>query len=146
MTKHILSVVAFLIVSFAAQGLSHFVINAEHFAAVTFMRAEPIIPLGLFVMVLQGAMLSLALQAWRGGSAKVADGLSVACLFGAFLVSYIAIVEPSKYVVPSILDWFLVEASVGAVQFAVFGVVLGAIHHRFAGNRVGKRDELRGQT
>ena len=131
MTKHLLSILAFMVVSFAAQGLSHFAINAEHFATVSFMRADPVIPLGLLVMILQGGLLSLSLQAWRGKSVGIFDGLLVSCIFGAFLVSYIAIVEPSKYIVPSILGWFRVEALVGLAQFAIFGAVLGCIHGRF---------------
>lgn len=137
MAKHLLSILGFMVVSFAAQGLSHFAINAEHFASVSFMRVDPIIPLGLLVMVLQGGLLSLALQAWRGDSAMVVDGFLVSCVFGAFLVSYIAIVEPSKYMVPSILGWFQVEAVVGLAQFAIFGFVLGVIHSRFGARVAG---------
>lgn len=131
MIQHMLSILAFMVVSFAAQGLSHFVINKDHFAGVGFMRPDPIIPMGLLVMVIQGLVMSLSLQAWRGDAATVTSGLWVALAFGAFLVSYIAIVEPSKYMVPSIISWLRVEALTGAVQFAVFGVILGWIHHKF---------------
>ncbi len=130
MKKHLLSILAFMVVSFAAQGLSHFVINAEHFAAIPFMRPDPIIPLGLLVMIIQGATISIALHRWRGGAATLSDGVLIAAAFGTFLVSYIAIVEPSKYAVPSPVDWILVEATTGLAQFAVFGVLLGLIHRK----------------
>lgn len=128
MLLHIASILAFMIVSFAAQGLSHFVINKAHYATVGFARKNPIIPMGLLVMVIQGFMLSLALAAWRGGVATLIDGLLVSLVFGVFLVSYVAIVEPSKYTVPSIKKWLLIEGSVGLVQFVIYGLVLGLIH------------------
>ncbi len=130
MKTHLLSILAFMVASFAAQGLSHFVVNGEHFAAIPFMRPDPIIPLGLLVMIFQGATISIALHRWRGGAATLSDGVLIAAAFGAFLVSYIAIVEPSKYVVPSPADWILVEATTGLAQFVVFGMLLGLIHRR----------------
>ena len=131
MVAHLTSVLAFMVVSFAAQGLSHFVINKDHFASIGFMRPDPVLPLGIFGMLIQGVMLSAALRAWKGDAATVVDGLWIGLIFGAFLVSYIAIVEPSKYQVPSIAGWFRVEALVGLVQFAVFGALLGWIHQQF---------------
>lgn len=131
MIPHLLSVPAFMLVSFAVQGLSHFVLNADHFAAVSFMRPEPVIPLGLLVMALQGTIMTAALGAWRGDTPRVTDGLLVSLAFGGFLVSYIALVEPSKYTVPSIAGWIRVEAVAGLVQFTVFGILLGWIHTRF---------------
>ena len=128
MLKHLIAVVGFMVVSFAVQGLSHFVINKEHFAGIGFARPDPIIPLGLLVMVIQGLVLSLALSAWRGDQATIADGVIVAASFGLFLVSYIAIVEPSKYTVPSIGGWLVVEGVAGLVQFGLFGLLLGFIH------------------
>src|SRR6266699_5624608 len=58
MKKHVLAVVAYLVATFATQALSHFVVNVEHYAAVTFMRAEPIFALGVASMVIQGTIFS----------------------------------------------------------------------------------------
>src|SRR5437879_4927033 len=58
MKKHVLAVTAYLIATFATQALSHFVVNVEHYAAVTFMRAEPIFALGVASMVIQGTIFS----------------------------------------------------------------------------------------
>jgi hypothetical protein len=130
MLKHLSSIAAFMIVSFAVQGLSHFVINVDHFAAVGFLRPDPIIPLGLATMVIQGLIMSLALASWRGNQTTIRHGLMLAWAFGAFLVSYIAIVEPSKYLVPSITSWVTVELVAGLIQFTLFGLLLGFIHLR----------------
>lgn len=130
MAKHALSILAFLIVSFAVQGFSHFIINAEHFAAIAFMRPQPILILGLSVMLVQGAIMSVALDKISPKGTTVRDGLVIALAFGVFLGSYIALVEPSKYAVPSLLGWISVEGSASLVQFVVSGVLMGLIHRR----------------
>lgn len=130
MLVHLLSLIAFIIVSFAVQGLSHFVINKDHFAGIDFMRPNPIVPLGVLVMVVQGLLISVALQMWRGSEAVLLDGVKVAFVFGLFLATYIVIVEPSKYAVPSITNWMMVEGIASFIQFSLFGLVLGYIHQR----------------
>ena len=132
MTAHILSVLAFMAISFAVQGTSHFVLNKAHYDAISIMRAEAIIPLGLLTMVVQGVILSLALQLWKGSDVSLKDGLIVALGFGLFLGVYIAVTEAAKYDVPSIADWMRVEALASTIQFTVFGLALGFIHKAFS--------------
>ena len=141
MKKHVLTIVAFVIVSFIAQGLSHFVINVRHFAAIPFMRQEPVMAFGVAVMLVQGLLLSVLYARTFGQHSTVRHGVEFALIMGLFLVSYIALVEPSKYLAPSIPSWIAVEGTVGFVQFAVFGLLLGHIHTRFAASAVG--DERR---
>src|SRR5712692_3681435 len=47
MLKHFLSVVAYIVATFAVQATSHFLINAGHYASVTYMRKDPIFALGI---------------------------------------------------------------------------------------------------
>lgn len=130
---HTLSVLAFMVVSFAAQALSHFVINQEHFSSIAHHRQEPIIPLGLAAMVIQGLLISIALRAWRSSDVALLDGLIVSLIFGVFLSAYISLVEPAKYTVPNIAAWMRVETMVSAIQFVLFGLVLGLIHSKLGG-------------
>ena len=134
MLKHIFSVAAFMLVSFAVQGLSHFVINKAHYGAIHFMRADPIMPMGLLAMIIEGFILSFALAAWRGKLATPRDGLILSAAFGLFLVSYIALAAPAKYAVPAIQNWMMIESLAGFVQFTVYGLLLGMIHQRFTQN------------
>ncbi|WP_299869778.1 hypothetical protein [uncultured Roseobacter sp.] len=131
MIPHVLSVIAFMVVTFAAQGLSHFVVNKAHFDSVGFLRPDPIMMMGFAVMIIQGTILSISLQIWKGEAAQIRDGLLISLMFGVFLVSYIALTEPAKYTVPSIAVWIRIELTVGLLQFGIFGLVLGFIHQRF---------------
>ena len=62
------------------------------------------------------------------------SAVRLAWLFGAFLVSYIALGEAAKYTVPSIPSWIAVEVGVGFVQFTIAGLLLG-LAHRSAGKQ-----------
>ncbi|MEM9587121.1 MAG: hypothetical protein AAGA03_07560 [Planctomycetota bacterium] len=126
--KHLLAIIAFIITTFAVQGLSHFVINKDHFASIEFMRDSPIMPLGFAVMVIQGLILSLALSTTSPGTVTVSSAYKRVFAFGLFLGSYIVLTEPAKYAAPSLPAWMMVEGTASFVQFALFGVVLWGIH------------------
>ena len=81
-------------------------------------------------MAIQGVVLTFLYSRLRSRLIGASGGLAFALLMGTFLSSYISLAEPSKFLVSSRLDWFLVEASAGAVQFALFGLALGLIHWR----------------
>src|SRR5712692_888382 len=134
MRRHILSVLGFIVASFATQATSHLVIFREHYAAITHLKAEPIFALGFTTMIIQGSVLSYVFANWRFAGRSRMDAVRVAWLFGAFLVSYIALGEAAKYSVPSIPAWIAVETGVGFVQFTLAGLFLGLAH-----SVVGKR-------
>ena len=131
MTKHLLSTLAYMVGTFAVQATSHFAVNREHYASVSFMRPEPIFALGILSMVLQGGILSYLYSSSAGKSPDWKSGLRFGLLAGVFFVSYPALAEPAKYQVPSVGHWMTVESIVGLIQFAVFGVLVGWIHSRF---------------
>lgn len=130
----VLTVLAYMVTTFTIQGISHFVVNAQHYAAIPIMRPEPIIPLGLISMVVQGTLFALLFPEFNRGPAAVRNGLVFAWALGAFLASYIVLAEPGKYAVPSVGSWIGVEASVAFVQYSAFGVLLGLLHRRSAGS------------
>src|SRR6266852_8547333 len=134
MRRHILSVLGYIIATFITQATSHFVIFRQHYAAITHLKAEPIFALGFATMIIQGSVLSYVFANSRFAGRSRMDAVRFAWLFGAFLVSYIALGEAAKYNVPSIPAWSAVEAGVGFVQFTLVGLFLG-LAHRVAGKR-----------
>jgi len=130
MKRLLFGTLAFIIVSFATQAISHFGINADHYATVSFMRSEPIFALGFLTMLIQGLVLSHLFGIYGNNLYATKTGLVFGLLMSAFFVSYLALVEPSKYQVPNIGAWILVEGVVGLIQFSLFGVVLSLIYRR----------------
>ena len=135
MKKFIFTILTFIGVSFVIQALSHFVINTDHYASVSFMREPQIIPLGILTMVIQGAILAYLYPLFYRGESTVKEGLKFGLVMGVFLVSYIALVEPAKYIAPSVILWIAVEGIVGIVQFSIFGMLIGLIHGRAGDSR-----------
>ena len=129
--KHFLSVLAFMGITFAVQGLNHFVLNADHYAAISFARPEPVMALGFLTMIVQGTIISLALHRMTPVGPGMKDGLTVSLGFGLFLGTYIAVTEPAKYAAPSIPAWMMIEGLASATQFLLFGLILAWIHRRF---------------
>lgn len=124
------TILAYVVTTFAVQGTSHFAINADHYASITIMRAEPIVPMGLTSMVIQGFIFAWLFPAFRRESRPILSGIAFSCTIGAFLASYIALGEAGKYAVPSIGSWIAVEVTAAAVQFVLFGLLLGLVHRR----------------
>ncbi|HKB89205.1 MAG TPA: hypothetical protein VKC60_01680 [Opitutaceae bacterium] len=130
----LLGTLAYVVVTFATQGVSHFAINQAHYAAVSFMRAEPVFALGFGSMIIQGAILTYLYPFYSRGVSNWRRGLMYGILLGLFFVSYLALAEPAKFQVPSISSWIGVETVTGMVQFGLFGIVVGAMHRKITDN------------
>jgi len=128
MRAHLLTIVGYVFSTLLVQGTSHFAVNAAHYAEVSYARASPIFALGIASMIVQAAVLSwvYANSRWRDGS--LLSAMTITWLFGAFLVSYIALAEAGKYAVPDIGSWILTETLVAAVQFTLIGGFLWLAH------------------
>ena len=127
MKRHVLSVLAFVVATFGTQAPSHFVVFADHYAAVTYIRKETLFQFGMLAMLIQGIVLSVLYTRFAGKS-TTKRALVFSWLMGAFLISYTACAEAAKYMVPSVASWIAVELAVGLVQFTVFGLLLGLIY------------------
>lgn len=126
----VLTILAYMVTTFGVQGASHFAINAEHYAAIPIMRSQPIIPMGLTSMVIQGAIFALLFPTFNRAGSTIRNGVVFSWALGGFLASYVVLGEAGKYAIPSIPSWIAVEASVAFVQYSVFGVLLGLLHRR----------------
>ena len=130
MRFYALATLAFVIASFIVQASSHFAINTGHYAAIEFMRKDQIVELGIFTMLLQGAILAYFYPFFYQSGAPVLQGLKYGLLMGLFLGSYITLVEPAKYAAPSVSEWIVVEGMVSLAQFSLYGVLVGLIYDK----------------
>lgn len=128
MKGHIATIVGYVAVTLLTQATSHFLVFSSHYAAVQYIKAEPIFAFGIASMIIQGAILSYVYAGSGFFRSGVVGALGVAWLFGAFLVSYIALAEAAKYAVPDVSSWIGVEVLVGAIQFSLIGLVLHFAH------------------
>jgi len=128
MRKHFSAVLAYVVATFATQAVSHFGVNAAHYAAVTYLRAQPIFALGVLSMLIQGSIMSYLYAQLPQSGRSIGHAVLFAWLVGSILVSYEALAEAAKYDVPSVASWIAVEVATGFVQFTLYGVLLGWVH------------------
>ena len=128
----VLTVLAYVVVTFGVQGASHFAVNAGHYAGISIMRADPIIPLGVASMIIQGLIIAWLFPAFYRGPHPIRNAIVFSCAIGGFLASYIVLAEAGKYSIPSVASWIAVEASAALVQYLIFGVLLGLLHRQRA--------------
>jgi len=128
MKKHVLAVLAYVVATFATQAVSHFGVNAAHYAAVTYLRAQPIFALGILAMLIQGSIITYVYAQLPDAGRSIGHAVLFAWLVGGILVSYEALAEAAKYSVPSVSSWIAVEVAVGFVQFTLYGALLGWAH------------------
>lgn len=130
MRRHILAVLGYIAATFATQATSHFLLFAQHYSAVSYIKSDPIFALGFSSMIVQGAVMSIVFANSMFSGKSVFHAVVFSWLFGAFLVSYIGLAEAAKYAVPSVPSWIGVEFLVGSFQFTIAGIFLGLAHRR----------------
>ena len=133
MNKKILfASLGYLAVSFALGASWHFAFFPEMYHGFgIYNRTDPIIPLGMLSMVLQGVVMAVIYPRWYRGEAPLGAGLKFGLLMGLFLFSVSTIANAAKINVDGLGAFLLVQAAFHALQFgaagAVFGVVFGRL-------------------
>ncbi len=130
MKKIIVGTILFILVTFVVQTVSHFVINEEHYASVSFTRKEVIFPLAFLTMAMQGIVLSFLFSLYSKNEYTIKKGLFFGLIMSALFVCYPTFTEPAKYQVPNIVSWILVEGTVGLIQFFIFGILLSLTYKK----------------
>jgi hypothetical protein len=125
-----LTIVAYIVSTFATQGTSHFAVNADFYATLPFMRQEPIVAMGLIAMIIQGSLIGALFPYFNRHPNTVRNAVVFSWAFGAFLASYILLGEGGKYAIPSLPAWFAAEGITAFAQFTIFGLLLGLVHRR----------------
>jgi hypothetical protein len=123
----ILGVAGYSIATLALAAPWHFVFFKELYHGLgIYNRAEPIIPLGITSMLVQGAVM-----AWLYPKAYPRRSAWNAMLFswamGLFLFSVSTMANAAKINVSSISSWLAVQAAFHFVQFTLAGLVFAWI-------------------
>lgn len=132
-TRILLGTLTYAAVTFPLAYVWHLIVFAEQYDRLgAFTREEPVVALGFLVIVLQGILLAVAFEAYTRGSASVRHALRFAFLAGTFLWSSQVVAFAAKSAVSSLTSWLLIESAYFAIQFALVGLALGALHSRAA--------------
>ncbi len=132
MTKKIfLAAFGYILVSFALGASWHFAFFPKVYHEFgIYNRADPIIPLGLLSMIVQGAVMAVIYPRWYRGEAPLAGGLKFGFLMGLFLFSVSTIANAAKIQVNGLGSFVLMQVVFHTLQFGLSGAVFGWAYGR----------------
>ncbi len=131
--KYWLAALAYVFCTFLIAAPWHLVIFKSLYDELAiFTRKEPLIPLGLTSMVMQGLVLSYLYPLFARANHSVATGLKFGLLIGLLMASIAVLAEAGKQEVTSLSTWLLLETTYYLFQFAVVGAVIGWIYRKGA--------------
>src|SRR5437660_11924654 len=87
MRKHVLAVLVYVVATFATQAVSHFGINAAHYAAVTYLRPQPVFALGILSILIQGSIMAYLYAHVPWARLVIGTVIFCALLLGAYILS-----------------------------------------------------------
>lgn len=93
-------------------------------------REQPIIPLGIFSMLIQGAILAYLYPFFYKGGHPVSQGIKYGLLMGLYMYSVSTLANAAKILVTSIPVWMGIQALFHGVQFVLAGAVIGLAYGR----------------
>jgi hypothetical protein len=121
---------AYLVITFALGFIWHLVVFRSLYRRLGIYTRidDPIIPLGLLAMLIQGAVLAYLYPLVADGAHPARDGILFGLLLGLFMASSAVIAEAAKQRVTSLRTWFAVESTYYAIQFTLAGLAIGFIN------------------
>lgn len=126
MKRFALAAGGYIIVTMALGMSWHFVFFKDLYHGLgIYNRAEPIIPLGLASMVIQGFVLAYLYPFFRVSGAPVLRGIKFGLLMGLFLFSVSTLANAAKIEVTSMSTWLVVQSAFHLIQFVSTGAIIG---------------------
>lgn len=93
-------------------------------------RAEPIIPLGMLTMVIQGFVLAYLYPFYYRGGNPVLNGIKFTFIAGLLIYTVMGFATVAKMDIEPISTFLLYHTAFQAIQFLITGAALGMIYGR----------------
>jgi hypothetical protein len=124
---------AYVVVTFALGFIWHLVLFKELYAKLGIYSRldDPIVPLGLSAMLIQGAVLAYLYPLLARPGNLLLEGLRFGLIMGLFIASSAVLAEAAKQRVTSLPTWLVVETIYYAIQFALCGIAIAFVHSKF---------------
>ena len=127
--KFVLAVIAYIIVTFAVAASWHLVFFKDLYDQLgIFTRKEPLIPLGITSIVMQGLVLSYLYPIFFRGGSPLTQGLKFGLLIGVLMASIAVFAEAGKQNVSSLMTWLTFESAYYLLQYGCVGMIIGMIY------------------
>jgi hypothetical protein len=131
-TKFFWSWLTYVVITFVMGFVWHLVLFKDLYARLgIFTRIDdPIIPLGLAAMFIQGAVLAYLYPLVARNGGVVREGIRFGLITGLFIASSAVVAEAAKQRVSSLTMWLTVESVYYALQFVLCGIAIALVQSR----------------
>ncbi len=127
---------AYTLVTFPLAVIWHAVLFRDLYDRFGYFAGEPSFALGLASMVIQGIILSLLYPRVAFAGSRLARGVKYALAMGGFYWTCHVLAFLAKQQVDGAALFLMMETGYLAVQFGVFGLMIGAIAQRLSAPEV----------
>ena len=129
MKRAILITLAYSVVTMLIAAPWHFVLFKDLYHSFgIYNRAEPIVPLGFFSMLIQGWVFAILHPRYCRDNSTVAESVKFSLIMGVFLFSVSTIANAAKIEVTPMTTWLAVQAAFHLVQFLACGLAIGLVY------------------
>ena len=131
MKKIALFIVAYFVITMAWAYPWHMIWFHDLYGEMgAYTRAEPIIPLGMLSMIIQGAVFGYLYPFWYRGENPVLGGIKFMLIAGLLVYTVMGFATAAKINIEPISTFLLYHTAFQLVQFVLTGVALGLIYGR----------------
>ena len=129
--KFVYAALVYVVISMMLGMAWHFIFFKELYHSLgIYNRAEPIIPLGLASMVIQGIILAYLYPFFDKDGKGVVAGVKFGLLMGLFLFSVSTLANAAKIEVTSMSSWLMIQTAFHAIQFILAGAGIGLVYEK----------------
>lgn len=135
--KFLIAAGGYIVVTMALGMSWHFIFFKDLYHSLgIYNRTEPIIPLGLLSMIIQGLIMAYLYPFFRVGARPVVRGIAFSLIMGLFLFSVSTLANAAKIEVSSMSTWLCVQAGFHLIQFTLVGIIIGFAYGESSANAI----------
>ena len=128
MKKTIVAALGYMLISFPLAYSWHLVFFKNAYEAFgVYTRPQPIIPLGILSMLIQGPVLAYLYPRWRIDGARLPSALKFCLLMGLFYASGTVIAVAAKSNIANLPGWFGLNFAFHFLQFSLTALMFAAV-------------------
>jgi hypothetical protein len=129
--KYILATFSYVVLSFAIAYPWHLVWFHDLYVELgAFTRVEPIVPLGVLTIVIQGAVIAYFYPFWYRGGHPVWAGIRYSLLIGLLIYTVMGFATAAKFEISPVSTFLAYHTVFQFLQFTISGAALGLIFGR----------------
>lgn len=129
MKRLVLYILAYFVITMAWAYPWHILIFHEKYVEMGAMtREEPVIPLGILAILIQGTVIGYLYQYYYKGGNCIFQGIKFSLMTGLLVYTAMGFATAAKFQIEPISTFLVYHTIFQAIQFLLTGIALGLIY------------------